>query len=136
MRIAICYVSTAAPNLSKKEIGDLLRTTEEKNNRRDFTGIFLFSQGNFFQILEGEKEQVEALFSKIKEDPRHYDVLIIFQKETGDGKFDRYTSSFTSEDARITNKDMESYQSLVESLDPSVRPSARYILQKFTEGGL
>ena len=134
MRIAICYVSTAAPNLSKKDIDDLLRTTEKKNNKKDFTGIFLFSKGNFLQILEGEKEHVQELFSKIKEDPRHYDVLIIFQEETGHGKFDRYTSSIISEDTRMTNKDVESYLSLVESLDPSVRPSARYILQKFTEG--
>lgn len=136
MRLAICYVSSAAPNLTNRQIDDLLRFTEEKNNRNNLAGIFLFSEGNFFQILEGEKEHVQALFKKIESDPRHTDLIIIFQKELAEAKFNRYKSSFVSVDTRFSSQDMESYLSQVESFDPSVRTTVRYILQKFTEGSL
>lgn len=136
MRLAICYVSSAASNLTKRQIDDLLRFTEEKNNRNNLSGIFLFSEGNFFQILEGEKEHVQALFKKIESDPRHTDLIIIFQKELAEAKFNRYKSSFVSADTRFSSQDMESYLSQVESFDPPVRTTVRYILQKFTEGSL
>ena len=39
------------------------------------TGILLFNGQQFFQVLEGNEEILESLFSKIQFDPRHRDVV-------------------------------------------------------------
>ncbi|HZJ37436.1 MAG TPA: BLUF domain-containing protein [Gillisia sp.] len=55
MQYAISYVSTVAPNLSEQEIKEVLNFSQNLNIEHNITGILLFSEGNFFQVLEGER---------------------------------------------------------------------------------
>jgi len=57
MRYSIVYVSTASKDLEKKEIERTLNSSKTWNNENDVTGLLLFSEGNFFQIIEGEKRK-------------------------------------------------------------------------------
>lgn len=59
MRYAICYVSTAAMDVKFKEIKDLLDYSAKYNNGHDIRGVLLYADGNFFEILEGNKPRVE-----------------------------------------------------------------------------
>ncbi len=77
MKFAICYVSTAASGISNNEIEDLLKLSSTNNNRDQITGILLFSNGNFFQVLEGEKKVITEIFEKIKQDRRHRNLISI-----------------------------------------------------------
>ena len=65
----ITYVSTADPSLSEETIHVLLRSAEKYNLQNQINGIFIFSEGNFFQILEGEESIITPLFEKIEKDP-------------------------------------------------------------------
>jgi len=56
MRYAIVYVSTASNELKDEEIQNILSSSNTWNNKNDITGLLLFSEGNFFQIIEGEKK--------------------------------------------------------------------------------
>lgn len=69
MRYAICYVSTAAKNLTSPEINDLLDFSKKTNTRKDIKGVLLYSEGNFFQVLEGEKADILELFGRIEKIP-------------------------------------------------------------------
>ncbi len=86
MHYAICYVSTASNDLEEQEIHQLLEETEENNNRRNLTGILLFSEGNFFQVLEGEEDIVRGIFRQIQDDPRHHNILKIFSRKIDEGE--------------------------------------------------
>ena len=132
MQYALCYVSTAAENLSLPEVEELLQTTTEKNNRNQITGILLFSNGNFFQVLEGEKKVVRNLFTVIQEDHRHYDLIPIFHKEIAEPSFNRYEGDFLSLDSTYTKENIQTYLSQVEKLDASIRTSVKYMLQNFS----
>ncbi len=60
---------------------DLIVLTEavKFNSKNDITGVLYYGNGYFLQYLEGEKEQVEALFYKsILKDSRHQNCEIIF----------------------------------------------------------
>jgi hypothetical protein len=41
------------------------------NAAAGITGMLLYHKGSFFQVLEGERNVVEALYEKILEDNRH-----------------------------------------------------------------
>jgi len=56
MRYAISYVSTATKDLKQNEIEKILYSSEKQNNIDNITGLLLFSEGNFFQVIEGKKE--------------------------------------------------------------------------------
>ncbi|MDT0691015.1 BLUF domain-containing protein [Salegentibacter sp. F188] len=134
MRFAISYVSTVNPKLSKIEIQEALDFSKNWNNDHNITGILLYSQGNFFQVLEGEEQLLKSLFSRIKADERHKDVITLFKREIPNVKFDGYEADFISVDERHNFSQMESYLSHVDNLNPAIQSSVKYILKNFTEG--
>lgn len=134
MRYAISYVSSVNPNLKEEDIQKVLKYTRNWNNDHDITGILLFSDGNFFQVLEGEKDILKSLLERIIKDERHYNVMVIFEKEVSETNFDDYQSDFISLDSRFQAKNIELYFSQIEKLNPKIQSSVRYILNNFAEG--
>tara|TARA_R100000935_G_C2768890_1_gene136815 strand:- start:266 stop:682 length:417 start_codon:yes stop_codon:yes gene_type:complete len=134
MRYAISYVSSLNPDLVENDIQEVLNYTRNWNNDHDITGILLYSDGNFFQVLEGEKEILKSLISRIVKDKRHHNVMIIFEKEVSQTIFDDYQSDFISLDSRFQSKNIELYFSHIDKLNPKIQSSVKYILNNFAEG--
>ena len=134
MRYAISYVSTVNPKLSETDIQEALDFSKRWNNDHDITGILLYSQGNFFQVLEGEEQLLKDLFDRIKADERHHNIITIFQKQIPHIKFDGYKVDFISLDQGYEAKNIDSYFSQINHLNPTIQSSVKYILNKFTEG--
>lgn len=77
--IHLAYASAAVPGFSKEQILEMLQRARKKNESLDITGMLLFSDKSFFQVLEGPKSQVETLFEKISRDTRHTHMLKVFE---------------------------------------------------------
>lgn len=75
----LVYVSSAVSVLSKQQVLDLLVHCRDANARDGITGILLCKAGNFMQSLEGEREAVLALYSRIAADKRHRSVTIVLE---------------------------------------------------------
>lgn len=58
-------------------LGQIFQTARSNNKRRAVTGALLHSSGFFAQVLEGPKREIEQLFEKIQQDPRHSDVTVL-----------------------------------------------------------
>ena len=132
MKYALSYVSTVEPEVSTESIKNLLHLSSQNNNRDNITGILLYSNGNFFQVLEGEKEAVLKLFEKIREDKRHYDLITIFKKSIPASSFNSYKDQFLSLDTTYSPSDIGIYASQVEKMDPEIQKSVKYILHNFS----
>jgi len=127
----ITYVSTADPSLSVETIHVLLQSAEKNNLKNQINGIFIFSEGNFFQILEGEESIIQYLFEKIKKDPRHYDIIKLLDKETSVHSFNNYKSSFTViQDGTEVNK-LYKFLKTEKQNNPDSFNSVSYLTQKF-----
>ena len=59
-------------------VGGILALSKRNNARVGVTGALLFNAGSFAQVLEGERRDVDRTFARIKCDPRHEDVNILF----------------------------------------------------------
>jgi hypothetical protein len=91
----ICYSSKAIDTLQEEGLEHIYNTTYTNNSTRNVTGILLFELGNFFQVLEGEKEIIMPLYEiKIKKDPRHHSIFEIINKPKQKALFLDYRTDF------------------------------------------
>jgi hypothetical protein len=67
---AVC-ASSATYEFNKPRLLALLEETRKIYTRLGITGMLLYKDGNFLQVLEGEEETVMILISMIKESPGH-----------------------------------------------------------------
>lgn len=96
MTYTLCYVSKAAEKLNETAIEDIFLTTLHNNTRKGIHGVLLYGMGDFFQVLEGNKEAIETLYEdEIKEDPRHSEIFEVIRRYTEDPVFSSYSSLFT-----------------------------------------
>jgi hypothetical protein len=76
----IVYVSTASEAFSREALIDMLKSSVQRNEQKGITGLLLYKDGCFMQVLEGEAPVVKALFSKISRDPRHNQIIPVIQE--------------------------------------------------------
>jgi hypothetical protein len=57
--------------------------------------MLLYTEGSFFQVLEGVPDAVEALYARIELDPRHEQVTRIVTEAIPDKSFAQWTMGFS-----------------------------------------
>lgn len=90
----VVYVSSASQPFSKAALLDLLEKARNKNISLGVTGMLLFKDGNFMQVLEGEREIVTNLAKTIESDPRHKDFILLIQGTSENRFFSDWSMGF------------------------------------------
>ncbi len=73
----LIYVSVATDPMSPDALDDLLSVSRANNEARRLTGMLLYKNQRFMQVLEGEDSVVAGLFETVKHDPRHGHIDIL-----------------------------------------------------------
>jgi hypothetical protein len=68
------YTSVAVTAIGAAELDAILETSRVNNRAADVSGMLLYSDRSFFQVLEGAEEAVDAVYARIAADPRHRDL--------------------------------------------------------------
>ena len=76
----LIYASHAKQAFNEIELISLLKAARTKNLKLNITGMLLYKDGIFMQLLEGDETEVRKLFSTIKHDNRHEKVVVLFEK--------------------------------------------------------
>ena len=79
--IQLIYVSAALKLFTPAELRELLRLARIKNQRLDVTGMLLYHQGSFLQVLEGPAAAVDPLLETIGADQRHHKLMLLLRRE-------------------------------------------------------
>ncbi len=88
------YASAAAKPFDAEELVELLSKARRNNAALGVTGMLLYHEGSFVQILEGDRGTVEALYAKIADDPRHVEPLLLFRHQEHPRNFGDWTMGF------------------------------------------
>lgn len=76
------------------DITPLLRNIQQqaitRNTALDITGLLMFWDGTFFQVLEGEEEAIRDVFKSIEKDPRHCHVRCLLDEEIPERIFSQW----------------------------------------------
>ncbi|MCB1877419.1 MAG: diguanylate phosphodiesterase [Chromatiales bacterium] len=92
--IHLIYISAATQVFSKEDLVQLLDRARANNADRDISGMLLFEEGSFFQILEGPPAEVERLYAAIEQDSRHSQVVTIIKEPIVRRAFGEWTMGF------------------------------------------
>jgi FAD-dependent sensor of blue light len=89
--ISLIYASRSAEAFQEHEIPELLQQVRVANAKQQLTGMLLYINGSFLQVLEGPPEQVDAVFGKLQIDKRHTDVRLISRETLSERAFEGWT---------------------------------------------
>jgi CheY-like chemotaxis protein len=73
----LVYQSRATAPLGEAALARLLAQSRAHNAAHGLTGVLLYSDGRFVQLLEGAPGAVGAVFARIARDPRHTGVVTL-----------------------------------------------------------
>lgn len=94
--LQLIYISAASVPFSQKELKALLKKARENNHELDVSGILIFHDGAFFQVLEGPPESVYAIYDRISQDTRHDEVKLLLKSEVEDRSFPDWSMGFVN----------------------------------------
>jgi Sensors of blue-light using FAD len=92
----VVYSSAALAPLSETQLTELLARARTKNERLGVSGMLLYHQGSFLQVLEGDGAVLESLFSTISADKRHQRVVALLKREVDERHFGDWRMGFAS----------------------------------------
>ncbi len=90
----LIYVSFATIHFSDEDLKILLGSSRENNMKLGITGMLLYAEGNFIQVIEGEGAAIDALYSKITKDDRHRSFSILMKGEIKERNFGEWSMGF------------------------------------------
>lgn len=96
--ITITYWSRATNPMGDEELLELLRKSRRNNALRGVTGLLLYRNQCFLQVLEGPESVVESLIKTIEADPRHHSIRTLC-REVGPRQFGAWQMGFENLDA-------------------------------------
>lgn len=92
------YLSRSHRPFTQRELEELLAKSRQNNHAHGLTGMLVYREQCFLQVLEGTVGEVEALFAKIGRDPRHCDVSVLLSGQIAERSFGDWRMGFVNAD--------------------------------------
>jgi hypothetical protein len=135
--ILIAYTSVATHQVSHDELLALLNHARTCNQSQGITGMLLYMDDCFFQVLEGEEQLVDDLYDKICLDQRNHHVVKLIREPITERSFTEWTMSYE----HVSREDMASFTGLTDYLDQDhpgfngmATSRARKLIESFKHG--
>ncbi|MGB8166287.1 MAG: BLUF domain-containing protein [Chthoniobacteraceae bacterium] len=94
----LSYASAAPRPFLRAELRELLGKARENNARIGITGLLLYHEQSFLQVIEGPEETVRSLYARISRDPRHDRVLLLMQRHHSGRSFAQWRMGFVDKE--------------------------------------
>lgn len=96
---SLMYTSVAASEVDVDVIKEILQTGRRNNEQQKITGLLLYHEGTFLQVLEGDRKAISNLFEKkLMRDPRHTSVNLIHDEALSNRQFRYWHLAFSNLD--------------------------------------
>jgi len=96
MPYRLIYSSAAAPDLDMADLEAMLAEFRARNSAHGITGVLVFVDGVFLQILEGERNEVLDLMRRIERDPRHNNLKVFHREDIDEPAFASWSMAYLS----------------------------------------
>ena len=91
IQVRLLYVSHAVGPQTTTMTSSILLQAHQHNPTQGISGVLCQGQGLFFQVLEGERSRVNALYRRICADKRHRDVEVLHYEEIKERLFGQWS---------------------------------------------
>jgi len=130
----LIYTSTAVKDFGELELSHLLLQARRNNERAGVTGMLLYHQRSFLQVIEGEAAALDALFARIGRDERHNRVSALLRQPVPSRQFADWAMGFVAE--RHIAQALPGFSDFLQHRGDATRASglAASILARFRDG--
>jgi hypothetical protein len=90
----LVFTSVATRKLTDEYLKCLLAKSRQNNSTLNITGMLLYLDPYFMQILEGEELVIEKKFKTISKNEMHHKVSLIYKKPIKERSFSKWTMGF------------------------------------------
>ncbi len=91
MLVRLLYASRSNTELTPEMIDAVLATSRRNNPALGVTGLLCYSGDIFMQVIEGGRDVVNQLYTRICADERHKDVILLHYEEIIERQFAGWT---------------------------------------------
>jgi hypothetical protein len=77
----LLYASTTHREIADAVLNDILAASRKNNAKVGVTGMLLFIEGGFMQVLEGEDMAVAETYARICKDKRHWNTMVLLDRD-------------------------------------------------------
>ncbi len=88
------YVSTATRLLADEDLDAILSSARAFNAREGISGVLMYADGTFFQLLEAEPRTIDAVLVRIERDHRHYGITPMLRHDVDARSFPDWAMGF------------------------------------------
>jgi hypothetical protein len=96
MTYQMIYSSQATAAMSIADLEEILVDARTGNEKRKVTGVLVYVDGVFLQILEGEEQALRTLMRSIASDSRHTNVKVFYEAEVDRPIFTSWRMAYLS----------------------------------------
>ncbi|MDM7891289.1 BLUF domain-containing protein [Curtobacterium caseinilyticum] len=96
--LSLVYASRAVVGFGLDDLDALLTHSRRANADAGITGLLLFKDHRFLQLLEGPAAAVREKMAFIAEDPRHEQVTVLLEEDVPTRQFPDWTMGYAAED--------------------------------------
>lgn len=122
----LVYSSSARSYLTAAAAQRIAQVSAERNTRLGITGMLLYLDGTILQVLEGERDKVQALYNLIEMDNRHKSPMILLQRDIPAAEFDGWAMGFRDMSAgQLPDGMVKATASNIAKILPDARSSPR-----------
>jgi hypothetical protein len=89
----LLYVSSTRRDFPQQELKEILAVARANNVALGVTGLLLYVDGGFLQVLEGERDVLHMLYTQIAKDTRHWEPKLLLDHE-GERSFSQWSMGF------------------------------------------
>ena len=129
----LIYGSAATRPFTQPDLAELLRLARVNNARLGITGMLVYHDGSFLQVLEGPQAAVQTPVEKISRDDRHSKLTVFRKGVNQEREFGEWSMAFHA----LSSEESASLGGFkqITSLAPSDVESARFraLLKAFTK---
>lgn len=94
--VSMTYVSRANPDMSDKELSEILQQAQKNNAANAITGMLVFNNNYFLQTIEGSRAQINHLLCDLIADKRHHDLQLLETRELKYREWSKWSMNFAS----------------------------------------
>jgi hypothetical protein len=137
--IQLAYISKETHTLPKEAVKKILEESVNNNSSKHITGMLIFYNGTFLQVLEGHKKLVTDLYDNLKKDARHKNLLLLYTNPIKSPDFSSWSMGFVDAEEIIKSGDKDFYNYFEKNLNfekekDFVAQDVKLLINKFKNG--
>lgn len=132
----LIYTSQAIPGLTHVALQDIAVTAARFNSLVGISGLLVFDEGCFLQVLEGDDAAIVPLYQHIKRDVRHLNVVKLIHEPINKRRFAKWGMRLVADTPYGNASALENWRELftTDAFAHLTEDRVRTVLDAFTRG--